>query len=428
MTTNRPLARSLKKIIAMLIVLSIVPVVAAYGWFSSSTPVIEFSKAGDLPSPLMAKSDHSGGGNSGGNSGGGDSGGGNSGGNSGGGGDSGGDNSGGSNTGGSNTDNSKSVENSGTDKGKSDTETGNDGAKTDNAQDKGTSGGTAAGAAGSPDTKANQGTGTPISISGSHINSRENAREITIDTQKAKDSGEKISVEGSTISFSKGPMTIDVTTAASPKEANGVITADIKSISMEHQPVTALVKDAGTVSASFKADLMSLPPSDATITAVIAEKPGPATQVAIDQAVSKNGYQLDAVAYTMDVAKTHLNDGKDIGLATVTMSVTPSWVIDHGGITGVKIARFADDGTSQLLETRYVGLDSAANMVVEGTSPGGLSIFALISVKAQEQAIAQQSQPGLVTSEPVPYYGAIRTIGLATPLVILGIILMIRRK
>ena len=271
-------------------------------------------------------------------------------------------------------------------------------------------------------------TGTSISIGGSQINSRENTREITIDTQKAKDSGEKISVEGSTITFSKGPMTIGVTTAASPKEANGVITADIKSISMEHQPVSAQFKDTGTVSASFKADLMNLPPSDATITAVIAEKPGPATQKAIDQAVSHKGYQLDAVAYTMDVAKTNLNDGKDIGPATVTMSVTPSWVAAHGGVAGVNIVRFADDGTSQLLDTRFVGLDSSANQVFEGTSPGGLSIFALISVKIPEKTIVQKSQPEPVTSEPIPFYGVMRTMGLATPLLILGIILMIRRK
>ena len=383
MSTNRTSIPFFKKILAMLMIMSIVPVAAAYGWFSSSTPVIEFLQAGDLSSPLTAKSD--GGGNSGGNSGGG---------------------------------------NSGTNNGKSDTGIDNNEAKTGRVPDNSNAGGNGA----SPDTKADQGTGTTISISGSQINSRENAREITIDTQKAKDSGEKISVEGSTISFSKGPMTIGVTTAASPKEANGVITADITSISMEHQPVNAQFKDAGTVSASFKADLMSLPPSDATITVVIAEKPGPATKVAIDQAVYNNGYQLDAVAYTMDVAKTNFNDGKDIGPATVTMSVTPTWVIDHGGIIGVKIARFADDGTSQLLETRYVGLDSSANMAFEGTSPSGLSIFALISVKAQEQAIAQTSQPESVASEPEPYYSAIRIIGLATTLVILWIILMIRRK
>ncbi|MFA4826295.1 MAG: hypothetical protein WC593_14180 [Methanoregula sp.] len=275
---------------------------------------------------------------------------------------------------------------------------------------------------------ADQGTGTSLGVSSSQISSRENAREIAIDMQKAKDSGEKVSVEGSTITFSKGPMTVGVITETGPKETNGILTADVKSISMEHQPVTAQIKDTGTVSASFKADLMSLPPSDATITAVIAEKPDPATQVAIDKAASQMGYQLDAVAYTMDVAKTHLNDGKDIGPATITMSVSPSWVVGHGGISGVKIARFADDGTSQLLETRFVGLDSSVNMVFEGTSPGGLSIFALISVKAHEEAIEQPSQPMPAASGSMPLNSAVETLRLTAPLIVLGIFLMIRKR
>ncbi|MHB8164267.1 MAG: hypothetical protein ACYDDV_07935 [Methanoregula sp.] len=197
---------------------------------------------------------------------------------------------------------------------------------------------------------------------------------------------------------------------------------------MEYQPVTSQLKDAGTVSASFKADLTSLPPSDATITAVIAETPGPATQVAIDQAVAKQGYQLDAVAYTMDVTKTNLDDGKDIGPATVTMSVPPSWVANHGGIDGVKIARFADDGTSQLLETRYIGPDSSANMVFAGSSPGGLSIFALISVKAHAEATAPSSQPASAASGSLPFSGAMDTLRIATPLIILGIFLMVKRN
>jgi len=448
-TMNRTLLTFFKKIAAMLIVLSIVPVVAAYGWFSSSASGIEFSQPGDLPLPYTAKSDDgggnsggnsggsaSGGGNSGGNSGGSDSGGGNSGGNSGGsdsggnsGGNSGGSDSGGGNTGGnsgskSGDDSKSGSDNTGTDKGKSETGTNNNAEKAGGAPGNSNAGGNVA----SPDTKTDLDRGISLGISGSQINSRENSREISIDTQKAKDAGEKISVEGSTITFSKGPMSIGVTTATDPKETDGVITADIKSISIEHQPVTAQLKDTGTVSVSFKADLTSLPPTDATITAVIAETPGPATQVAIDQAVTEQGYQLDAIAYTMDVTKTNLDDGKDIGPATVTMSVTPSWVANHGGVDGVKIARFADDGTSQLLETWYIGPDSSANMVFAGSSPGGLSIFSLISVKAHAEAIAPSSQPAPAAPGSLPFNGAMDAIRIATPLIVLGIFLMFRKK
>ena len=246
--------------------------------------------------------------------------------------------------------------------------------------------------------------------------------------QKAKDAGEKISVEGSTITFSKGPVNIGVITAENPKETNGVITADIRSISMEHQTLTAEFKETGVVSASFKADLMNLPPSDATITAAISEKPGPLAQEAFDRAVTNEGYRIDAVAYTMEVVKNNFDDGKDIGPAIVTMSAPPSWVVDHGGAGGIKIARFADDGTSQLLETRFVGLDNSQNQVFEGRSPGGLSIFALISVKVQPEVIPQQSQTKSGTSGPVPFGGVVNTLRLATPLVLLGIMLLVRKR
>jgi hypothetical protein len=199
---------------------------------------------------------------------------------------------------------------------------------------------------------------------------------------------------------------------------------------MEHQPVTAPFENTGMVSASFKADLTSLPPSDAAIAAAITEKPGSAVQSAIGQAVTGHGYQLDAIAYTMDVAKNNMADGKEIGPATVTMSVPSSWVAQHGGPAGVMIGRVADDGTTQVLDTRYTGLDDAHNMVFSGSSPGGLSIFALISVKAPPEVIVQPPQPSAIP-EPgtVPLAnGAVDTLRFATPLIVLGIIFIARSR
>jgi hypothetical protein len=243
-------------------------------------------------------------------------------------------------------------------------------------------------------------TGTPLGIQGSEIRSNEKGKEISIDGQKAKDAGETITVEGKNINVAKGPVTISIATTADPRQENGIITGDIKSISMKNEPATAAVKDAGTVSASFDADLVSLPPNDATITATILEQPDPAVVAAYHGAVAKQGYQIGEVAYAMNVGKTHLEDGKDIGSATVRMSVAPSWVANRGGPGDVKIARYADDGTSQVLETRFIGFDSSSNMVFEGTSPGGLSIFALITVKTPQVTITPQ--PTTPASIPSP--------------------------
>jgi hypothetical protein len=419
MAINRTLSGFIIIIVAMLAIMCVVPVTAAGSKASSSTPTIEFSQAVDLPSPVAAKSDNAGG-NSGNSNAGGNSGNSNAGGNSGN--SNAGGNSGNSNAGG-NSGNSNAGGNSGNS---------NAGGNSGNSN----AGGNSGGATVSPDTKTGQGESNSLSIRGSQITIEENAREIALDVQKAKDAGETISVQGSVITISKGSMTIRITTTAELKEINGVKTAVVRSISMEHQPITARFKNTGTVSASFKADLMSLPPPDSAITANIIENPGQPEQAAFHQATAEQGYQLEAVAYTMDIAKTNLDDGKDIGPATVTMNINPSWVADHGGAANVRIIHFADDGTSQMLATRYMGLDSSGNQIYEGTSPGGLSIFALITVKASpesiraptETAIITQLRPEPTVTESMRINGVITPLLIALPLFVLGIFFMLHKR
>ncbi|MDD1683909.1 MAG: hypothetical protein LUO98_08765, partial [Methanoregula sp.] len=295
----------------------------------------------------------------------------------------------------------------------------NAGGNSDNSN----AGGNAGGATASPDTNVDQVTGNSLGISGSQITTKENAREIAVNVQKANDAGEKVSFKESAITFSKGPVTISITTTAEPRETDGVISAGIGSISMEHQPLTAQFEDTGPASASFKADLMSLPPPDSAIAAVITDEPGRPAHAAFDQAVSERGYQLDAFAYAMNITKNNLSDRKDIGQATVTMSVNSSWVADHGGVANIRIARLADDGTSQLLETRFVGADNSANQVFEGTSPGGLSIFALITIKTPPEAVISQSvpqPPAMAGSMPIPT--EMYSLLIALPVAVLGIV------
>ena len=239
---------------------------------------------------------------------------------------------------------------------------------------------------------------------------------------------EKVSVREKEITVTKGKVTITITTAASLEGTNGEKTAVVRSISLEHQPVTGQFMDTGMVAASFRADLMSLPPEDSAITARVTKNPVSPGLAGFERAAAEKGYQMDAVAYTMDIAKTNLDDGKDIGQATVTMSVSPSWVEEHGGAASVRIARFADDGTSQILKTRYRGIDSSANQIFEGDSPGGLSIFALITIRepiaavqTPQTVINVKSQPEQPATGSVPFIGSINPVAITLPLVFLGI-------
>jgi hypothetical protein len=159
-----------------------------------------------------------------------------------------------------------------------------------------------------------------------------------------------------------------------------------------------------------------MPSQDASVSAVLVKTIAPEVQAAIEGDLQDKGYRLDSVAYTMEVQKSNLEDKKDVGQAVVTMSVSPNWVLNHGGITNTKIARYSDEGTSSILETQFVGLDSTQNMVFSGTSPGGLSIFAMISVEptaptapSQTSATPGSSSEGagsLVVVPPLLFFAA----------------------
>lgn len=205
--------------------------------------------------------------------------------------------------------------------------------------------------------------------------------------------GEKISVKEKTITFEHGTHTITVTTKESPREDQGKLSGEIESIILKATPLTSHYTETGPVSASFGADLNSLPAPGATVTASLIEKPDDQSRAAFERAAEENGVSVDTIAYAMKVDKSGLEDGKEVGEATVTMTVSPAWVLAHGGFSGIQIARFADDGSSELLASSFNGIDADSNMVFTGTSPRGLSIFALISIKAPAQAVAPQPAP-----------------------------------
>ena len=231
-----------------------------------------------------------------------------------------------------------------------------------------------------------------VGVPGSTVSPAGNGNQITINVQQAQSSGEKISQQNNAISLAKGPVAITVSTQSAPTVNNGQISAKIASISMQSSPVTARFAEKGRVSASFHAEMNRMPPDDAAIGISLAQ-PDTRTMTKVENTVNEKGYRLDAVAYTAQVEKTDLQDKTYIGPSVVTMSVAPSWVLNHGGLSNVKIVRLADDRTSQLLETQFSGIDTSINMVFTGTSPDGLSMFTLISVASQEVTVAPTAPP-----------------------------------
>ena len=265
--------------------------------------------------------------------------------------------------------------------------------------------------------------GVSLGVQGTTVHAVDSRKDLTINLKTAKDAGEKISVGGSSIRFDKGQTSISVATKGAPQEQDGKITGQVESIAMKSAPVGGQFADAGIVSASFHADLHTMPSQDATVSSVLVKTPAPEVQLAIEGELQGKGYSLESVAYTMEVQKSNLEDKTDVGQAVVTMSVSPNWVLNHGGITNTKIARFSDEGTPSILETQFVGLDSTQNMVFSGTSPGGLSIFAMIAVKPAGQTAPPQASP-----VPVSSFEGAGSLVVVPPLLFFAAMIWIRKQ
>ncbi len=264
-----------------------------------------------------------------------------------------------------------------------------------------------------------------VGVQGSTVSSAGNSNQITINVQEAQRSGEKISQQNNAISLEKGPVVITVTTQSAPVVNNGQISAGITSISMQSYPVTAQFAGKGLVSATFHSEMNNMPPGDAAIGFSLFEQPDTHTMTLMESTVNDKGYRLDAVAYTAQVEKTDLGDKAYIGQSVVTMDIAPSWVLNHGGISGVKIFRLADDGTSQLLDTKFSGLDNSFNMVFTGESPGGLSMFALVSVAPQKVTVAPTTSSVISITSLTP---SETSVILIPPLVLFIALVTLRRK
>jgi PGF-pre-PGF domain-containing protein len=80
------------------------------------------------------------------------------------------------------------------------------------------------------------------------------------------------------------------------------------------------------------------------------------------------------------------------------MAVSPAWVDAHGGADAIRIIRFAEDGTREVLATRLVDTDASGNLVFEAASPNGLSVFGLAAVSAMPQTSSGSSSSGTSTA------------------------------
>jgi PGF-pre-PGF domain-containing protein len=139
----------------------------------------------------------------------------------------------------------------------------------------------------------------------------------------------------------------------------------------------------GNPNVTLTLNLAELPGTDAVITNTLSSDPADPAQSSFTLAAAGTGNQIVATAYTVNFTKTGIQNAGSGGIisnATITMTVSPAWVAAYGGTSQVVILHRADDGTTSVLTTTFIGTDTAGNYIFSAFSPTGLSTFVLASV------------------------------------------------
>ena len=147
-------------------------------------------------------------------------------------------------------------------------------------------------------------------------------------------------------------------------------------------PVSGTVPEVGNVTAGFMVNMTGLPGDNASITSMISKEPSSEMLSYFQIAAAGEGVGIMDVAYTLNIQKSGITNGDDITDAVIRMAVTPEWVAAHGGVNAIKIIRHGEEGTTEILETTYVGEDAEGLMIFVAYSPNGLSLFGMAAVTA----------------------------------------------
>ncbi len=221
---------------------------------------------------------------------------------------------------------------------------------------------------------------SPLNVPGCNISDKgDGTREVIVNLTATN-----ATVNGNAIKIDEETFTLIIETEGAPTVGNGTANGTVAGISLTTAPVSTTFGTLGNVTASLMANLTGIP-SGAALETTISENISVAAQSAFQIAATADGLNLDAVAYTMNIVKTNLANGQDISDATIRMSVSPAWVAANGGYDSIKIIRFAEDGTKEVLTTIYLGFDGELDQF-EAFSPNGLSIFGLSAASAASVA------------------------------------------
>ena len=208
---------------------------------------------------------------------------------------------------------------------------------------------------------------------------------FSVDTTGPAAVGEEVIISGNTLTVNRSGLVLTIA-AKNINEKNGVASGLIESVTAAINPISREIEGVGAVAASMVLNLTGIPAADGRLDIAFNATPDATAERAFTLAAAEKNEEITALAYTVTVTRTNLENGEDIAGAVIRMTISPGWVEEHGGMDAVRIARSSEDGTYQILDTRVAGTDESGNLIVEATSPGGLSVFGLLAVKAAPPA------------------------------------------
>jgi len=202
-------------------------------------------------------------------------------------------------------------------------------------------------------------------------------------------------------------ITTDGVSHSTPDTMSGHITGIVATTK---PVVAALGGDVGDVELSIELNLDTMPAGDASLLQELVNNSSQETRKAFQQAASNHQLTIKEIAYIAKLIKDNFLYSNP---ATIKMAVSGDGVIKQMGVnpatipdTGVylsehkseieqkiRIFRTADDGSTELLATRYVTY-IASKAYFEADSPHGLSTFGLASV----ETVSPSSVPDSATN------------------------------
>jgi len=135
----------------------------------------------------------------------------------------------------------------------------------------------------------------------------------------------------------------------------------------------------GPVNISVQSSLMSLT-TPGSITTTVNPRPSPDVVDQYRTLADNHQLRMGSIAYTLTIGKNNISRTAP---ATISMGVPESWVLSNGGENAVSIGRISDEtGVVELLNTSTAVRDANGDLVFQGESPNGTSLFGLLTAQA----------------------------------------------